>query len=123
MPYTAGPAAAAEPADGKPADGKPAAVGKAGTTMWQLSFALPDEAEARALAAKPPAELLAGVPPPQHGLSSNKMALITSDCDAMRAPEHQTALITPECAPFRADHPTGRLARPGPGVAGKHRGR
>ena len=23
---------------------------------------------------------------PQHGLSSNKMALITSDCDAMRSP-------------------------------------
>ena len=34
-------------------------------------------------------------PPPQHGLSSNMMALITSYCDAMRAHEHQMALITP----------------------------
>ena len=37
--------------------------------------------------------------PPQHGLSSNKMALITSYCDAMRTHEHQMALITSECAP------------------------
>ena len=29
------------------------------------------------------------------------MALITSDCDAMQLPEHQMALITSDCAPFR----------------------
>ena len=29
-------------------------------------------------------------------VSSNKMALITSDCDAMRIHEHQMALITSE---------------------------
>ena len=48
----------------------------------------------------PPAAAAAGVtppPPPQHGLSSNKMALITSECDAMRAHEHQMALITSYC--------------------------
>ena len=39
------------------------------------------------------------VRPPQHGLSSNKMALITSYCDAMRNHEHQMALITSECVP------------------------
>ena len=39
--------------------------------------------------------------PPQHGLSSNKMALITSYRDAMRTHEQKMALITPECAPFR----------------------
>ena len=27
-----------------------------------------------------------GAGTPQHGLSPNKMALITSDCDAMRSP-------------------------------------
>ena len=32
-----------------------------------------------------------GAGTPQHGLSSNKMALITSDCDAMRNHGHQTA--------------------------------
>ena len=31
---------------------------------------------------------------PQQGLSSSKMILITSDCDAMRTHEHQMALIT-----------------------------
>ena len=34
---------------------------------------------------------------PQHGLSSNTMALITSDYDAMRLPEHQMALIASGC--------------------------
>ena len=37
--------------------------------------------------------------PSQHGLSSHTMALITSDCDAMRLREHQLALITSGCAP------------------------
>ena len=31
----------------------------------------------------------------------NTMALITSDCDAMRCPEHQMALITSDCAAMR----------------------
>ena len=39
--------------------------------------------------------------PPPHGLSSNTMALITSDCDAMRSAPHQMARITSDCAPFR----------------------
>ena len=39
----------------------------------------------------------------QHGLYSIKMALINSDCDAMRIHEHQMALITSECTPFRRD--------------------
>ena len=34
---------------------------------------------------------------PQHGLSSNTMALITSDCGAMRLPAHQMALIASGC--------------------------
>ena len=34
---------------------------------------------------------------PQNGLSSNMMALITSDCGAMRLPEHQMALIASGC--------------------------
>ena len=33
-------------------------------------------------------------PPPQHGLSPNKIALITSYCGAMRTHEHEMALIT-----------------------------
>ena len=37
----------------------------------------------------------------QHGLSSIKVALITSDCDAMCIREQQVALITLECMPFR----------------------
>ena len=40
-----------------------------------------------------------GAGTPQHGLSSNKMALITSDCGAMHAHGHQMALITSECVP------------------------
>ena len=35
---------------------------------------------------------------PQNGLSSNMMALMTSDCGAMRLPEHQRALIASGCA-------------------------
>ena len=31
--------------------------------------------------------------PTQHGLSSNTMALITSDCGAMCSPPHQMALL------------------------------
>ena len=38
-------------------------------------------------------------PPPQHGLSPNKIALITSYCGAMRTHEHQMALITSEYVP------------------------
>ena len=38
---------------------------------------------------------------PQHGVSSNQLALITSDCDAMRLREHQMALVTSDCAPSR----------------------
>ena len=34
---------------------------------------------------------------PQHRLSSNTMAQITSDCGAMRLPEHQMALIASGC--------------------------
>ena len=36
---------------------------------------------------------------PQHGLPSNKMALITSDSGATRCPEHRMALITSGCVP------------------------
>ena len=36
--------------------------------------------------------------PPQRGLSSNTMALITSCCVAMRISEHHVALITSGCA-------------------------
>ena len=36
-----------------------------------------------------------------NGLSSNKMARITSYCGAMRNREHQMALITSECPPRR----------------------
>ena len=43
--------------------------------------------------------------PPQHGLPSDKMALITSDCDKTRPPEHQMALITSDCALFRTTSP------------------
>ena len=39
--------------------------------------------------------------PTQHGLSSNKMARITSECDAMRPHAHQMALITSDRAPSR----------------------
>ena len=35
--------------------------------------------------------------PAQHGLYSNQMALVTSDCDAMRIHDHQMALITSDC--------------------------
>ena len=35
----------------------------------------------------------------QHGLSSNAMALITSDCVAVCIHDHQMALITSDCAP------------------------
>ena len=45
---------------------------------------------------------LDGAATPQHGLLSNRMALITSDCDLMRAHEHQMALITSECVPLQA---------------------
>ena len=39
---------------------------------------------------------------PQHGLCSNRMALITSDFDKTRPPpEHQMALITSDCATSR----------------------
>ena len=37
-----------------------------------------------------------GVNPPQHGISSNKMGLITSYCDAMHTHEHKMARITLE---------------------------
>ena len=37
--------------------------------------------------------------PAQHGLSSNTMALITSDCDKNARPGHQIALTTSDCAP------------------------
>ena len=40
--------------------------------------------------------------PPQHGLSSNKMAPITSDCGATRLHAHQMALITSDCVPVQA---------------------
>ena len=39
---------------------------------------------------------------PQHELHPHTMALITSDCGAMRSPAHQMALITSGCAPSRA---------------------
>ena len=47
---------------------------------------------------------------PYHGLYSKKMALITSDCDAMRIHEPQMALITSECVPFRSC--TAHASRP-----------
>ena len=37
--------------------------------------------------------------PLHYGLSSIKLALITSDCDAMRIHEHRMALITSDCVP------------------------
>ena len=43
------------------------------------------------------------------------MAPITSDCDAMRTHEHQTALITSECAPVTA------AVAPGPAAAIRRR--
>ena len=46
-------------------------------------------------------DLATGVGPPQHGLSSKKMARITSDCVAMCIHKEQMALITSDCAPFR----------------------
>ena len=47
---------------------------------------------------------------PQHGLSSNKMARITSDCDAMRTHEHQMGLITSDCDAMRAhEHQMARI--------------
>ena len=48
--------------------------------------------------------------PPQHGLSSDKMALITSDRGEMRIPAHQMALNTSGCH-RRADHPGRRPAQ------------
>ena len=36
--------------------------------------------------------------PPQHGLSSSTVAVITSDCGATRLPAHQMALIASGCA-------------------------
>ena len=42
-----------------------------------------------------------GAGTPQHGLSSNNMALITSDCDAMRTHGRQMALITSGCGAMR----------------------
>ena len=44
--------------------------------------------------------------PPPHGLSSNKMALITSYRGIMRTHEHQMALITSECAPLHSQSPS-----------------
>ena len=35
--------------------------------------------------------------PAQHGLYSNQMALITSDCDAISILDHQMALSTSDC--------------------------
>ena len=40
--------------------------------------------------------------PPQHGLSFNTMARITSHCGANALPEHQMGLITSGCAPVQA---------------------
>ena len=38
--------------------------------------------------------------PPQPGLSSTKMALITSECGTVHFYQHQMALITSGCVPF-----------------------
>ena len=71
-------------------------------------------------------ELPAGEVPSQHGLSSNKTALITSDCDAMRLHENQTALITSGLRAlqvrvgwllFDGDVPADRLLLPPPAAA------
>ena len=43
----------------------------------------------------------AGAGPPPHGLPSNTMALITTDCDAMRFLRTKMALITSDCVTFR----------------------
>ena len=54
---------------------------------------LPGASVVRALLARRPVR-----GPPQHGLSSNLEAPITSDCDVLRFREHELALITSECA-------------------------
>ena len=41
----------------------------------------------------------AGAAPPQHGLSSDTMVLITSDCGAMRSLGIKMVRITSDCAP------------------------
>ena len=50
---------------------------------------------------QPPASAQVRAP---HSMDYNPdtMALITSDRDAMRSPARQMALITSDCAPFRA---------------------
>ena len=67
-------------------------------------------------------------PAQQHGLSSNTMAVIASDCDAKAVPEHTMALITSVYAPEgagpgdeeaahgRHGHPAGPAERQGAGV-------
>ena len=42
-------------------------------------------------------------PPQQHGLPSNKMAQITSDCDAMRLHAHRRLQTTLDCVPLQAN--------------------
>ena len=54
--------------------------------------------------------------PPQDGLSTNKMALITSDCGAILLPDHQMALITSDYVPFRKPCRL-KTGCPGPGRA------
>ena len=61
---------------------------------------------------------LLGAGPPQHGLSSKKTALITSDCGAMRSPGRQTALITSGCARASAFGAASELMQERGGLAG-----
>ena len=52
---------------------------------------------------------------PEHGLPTNKIALITSDFGAMRIHDHQMARITSDRVPFLGGHvqaaPHGSMRR------------
>ena len=63
------------------------------------------------------------VRPPQHGLFSNKMTLITSYCAAMRTHWHQMALITSESVLFRGDRGGRPVLRPSRGPSPRGRAR
>ena len=75
-----------------------------GSAAWVPCLGTQEERNFSMAAALPDGRLLlAGAGSPQHGLSSKTMALITSDCDAMRVHAHQMALITSDCVPYRRD--------------------
>ena len=62
-------------------------------------FALAAEAYAEASRLRS-AESVRGGTPPQHGLSPDKMALITSGCARHGLSSDKMALITSGCVPF-----------------------